>query len=47
MFLACSPNSKIAVTTDIYGQVASASTQEALRRLGEKLNSGPASGDAA
>jgi integrase len=40
-------HSKIAVTMDVYSQVASASTQEALRRLGEQLDSGPASGDAA
>ena len=40
-------HSKIAVTMDVYSQVASASTQEALRRLGEQLDSGPTSGDAA
>ncbi len=40
-------HSKIAVTMDVYSQVTSASTQEALRRLGEQLDSGPASGDAA
>lgn len=35
-------HSQIAVTMDVYSQVASASTQEALRRLGEQLDSGHA-----
>lgn len=35
-------HSQIAVTMDVYSQVASASTQEALRRLGEQLDSGSA-----
>jgi hypothetical protein len=33
-------HSKIAVTMDVYSQVTSASTQEALRRLGEHLDGG-------
>ena len=36
-------HSQIAVTMDVYSQVASASTQETLRRLGEQLDSGHAS----
>lgn len=35
-------HSQIAATMDVYSQVASASTQEALRRLGEQLDSGDA-----
>ncbi|HEY5978339.1 MAG TPA: site-specific integrase, partial [Microlunatus sp.] len=36
-------HSKIAVTMEVYSQVVSSSTQEALRRLGEQLDSGSAS----
>jgi integrase len=35
-------HSKIAVTMDVYSQVSSASTREALRRLGGQLGEGPA-----
>jgi integrase len=35
-------HSKIAVTMDVYSQVSSASTREALRRLGGELGEGPA-----
>jgi integrase len=36
-------HSKITVTMDVYSQVTSASTQEALRRLGEQLDPTPSS----
>ena len=35
-------HSKIAVTMEVYAEVVSASTKEALRRLGEQLDSGDA-----
>lgn len=40
-------HSQIAVTMDVYSQVASASTQEALRRLGEQLDLAPEKGGTA
>ena len=35
-------HSKIAVTMEVYAEVVSASTKDALRRLGEQLDSGDA-----
>jgi hypothetical protein len=35
-------HSKIAVTVKVYAEVVSASTKEALRRLGEQLDAGHA-----